>query len=39
MFLETGLIMQTSPVTHVGREGHDLILETRNSRYRLELAS
>jgi hypothetical protein len=39
MFLETGKIMRTSPVTHVERDGSELVVDTCNSRYRLKLAA
>ena len=39
MFLDTGKIMRTSPVTHVEHEGADWVVDTQNSRYRLKLAS
>jgi hypothetical protein len=39
MFLETGKIMRTSPVTHVEHDGAEIVVDTRNSRYRLKLAS
>ena len=39
MFLESGKIMRTTPVTHVEHEGSDLVVDTRNSRYRLKPAS
>jgi hypothetical protein len=39
MFLETGRIMRTSPVTHVESDGGELVIDTRNSRYHLKLAS
>ena len=39
MYLETGKIMRTSPVTNVEHDGAELVVDTRNSRYRLKLAS
>jgi hypothetical protein len=31
--------MRTSPVTRVDRKGNELVVDTRNSRYRLKLAA
>lgn len=39
MFLDTGTLMQTSPVTRVANDGNAIVVETRNSRYRLERAA
>lgn len=39
MFLDSGKLVQTSPVTRVKNTGSEIVVETRNSRYRLELAS
>jgi len=39
MFLETGKVMRTSPVTRVQQDGSELVVETQNSRYHLKLAS
>jgi len=39
MFLDTGKVMRTSPVTHVEDDGTELVVDTQNSRYRLKLAS
>jgi hypothetical protein len=39
MFLETGKVMRTSPVTRVEQDGSELVVETQNSRYHLKLAS
>jgi hypothetical protein len=39
MFLETGKVMRTSPVTHVANDGGEIVVDTHNSRYRLKLAS
>jgi len=39
MFLESGKVMRTSPVTRVEHDGSDLVVDTQNSRYRLKLAS
>jgi hypothetical protein len=39
MFLDSGKLVQTSPVTHVETDGSEIVVDTRNSRYRLELAS
>lgn len=37
LFLETGKIMDTSPVQHVARRGSQMIVDTANSRYRLTI--
>lgn len=39
MFLDSGELVQTSPVTSVANNGNEIVVDTRNSRYRLELAS
>jgi hypothetical protein len=39
MFLDTGKVMRTSPVTHVEDDGDELVVDTQNSRYHLKLAS
>ena len=39
MFLESGLVMRTSPVTHVKQANGELVVDTRNSQYRLKLAA
>lgn len=39
MFLDSGRVMRTSPVTHVEDAGSELVVDTQNSRYRLKLAS
>lgn len=39
LFLDTGTLMRTSPVTKIEHDGPDLVVDTRNSRYRLKLAS
>jgi hypothetical protein len=39
MFLDTGKVMRTSPVTHVEDEGEEIIIDTQNSRYHLKLAA
>ncbi|MBA3458446.1 MAG: hypothetical protein H0T46_00680 [Deltaproteobacteria bacterium] len=39
MFLESGKLVQTSPVTRVKSEGDEIVVETRNSKYLLELAA
>ena len=39
MFLESGKMMRTSPVTRVEHDGSELVVDTRNSQYRLKLAS
>lgn len=39
MFLDSGKIMRTSPVTHVEEDGEELVIDTLNSRYRLRAAS
>jgi len=35
IFLNTGLVMTTTPVTKVANDGEDTVVETHNSRYRL----
>ena len=39
VFLESGKMMQTSMVTRVANDGNEIVVETRNSHYRLRLAS
>ena len=39
LFLETGRMMRTTPVTRIEHDGAELVVDTRNSRYRLRLAS
>jgi hypothetical protein len=39
MFLENGQVVRTTPVTHVEHEGKEIVVDTRNSRYRLTPAS
>jgi hypothetical protein len=39
MFLESGKIMRTSPVTRVANDEDEMVVDTHNSRYRLKLAS
>lgn len=39
MFLDSGKLVQTSPVTSVANNGNEIVVDTRNSRYRLQLAS
>ena len=39
MFLDDGKVMRTSTVTHVVRDEKEIVIDTRNSRYRLQLAS
>lgn len=39
IFLDSGKLMQTSPVTRVANDGSDLVVETRNSRYRVQRAA
>lgn len=39
MFLDTGKVMRTSPVTHIENDGAELVVDTQNSRYRLKPAS
>ena len=39
MFLESGQVMRTSPVTHVAQNGNEVVVDTKNSRYSLKLAS
>ena len=37
LFLESGKIMDTSPVQHVVQRGSQMIVDTANSRYRLTI--
>ena len=39
IFLETGKVMTTSPITRVANDGAETVVDTRNSQYRLKLAS
>jgi hypothetical protein len=39
MFLESGKVMRTSTVTRVANDEGEMVVDTRNSRYRLKLAS
>ncbi len=39
IFLETGKVMTTSPVTRVANDGEETVVDTQNSQYRLKLAS
>jgi hypothetical protein len=39
LFLESGKVMQTSPVQHVARRGSEMVVDTANSRYRLTIQS
>ena len=39
MFLENGRVMRTSTVTRVANDEGEMVVDTRNSRYRLKLAS
>jgi hypothetical protein len=39
LLLETGKMMRTSPVTRIEHDGSELVVDTRNSRYRVKLAS
>ena len=39
LFLDTGRWMRTSPVTKIEHDGGELVVDTKNSRYRLKLAS
>ena len=39
LFLENGKWMRTTPVTKIEHDGGDLVVDTRNSRYRLKLAA
>jgi hypothetical protein len=39
LFLENGKWMRTTPVTRIEHDGADLVVDTRNSTYRLKLAS
>ena len=38
LFLDDGKLMRTSVVRKVSRSGPELVVETQNSRYRVELA-
>ena len=38
LFLEDGKLMRTSIVRKVSRRGPELVVETQNSKYRVELA-
>ena len=37
LFLDNGKLMRTSAVRRVSRNGRELVVETMNSRYRVEL--
>jgi hypothetical protein len=39
MFLDSGKVVRTSPVTHVEDHGEELVVDTQNSRYVLKLAA
>ena len=39
MFLESGMVMRTTPVTHVDHDGKEIVVATRNSQYRLTPAN
>lgn len=39
LFLDDGKVMRTSIVKRVKRAGTELVVDTQNSRYRVELAS
>jgi len=39
LFLDDGKVMRTSIVKRVERDGSELVVDTQNSRYRVELAS
>jgi len=39
LFLDNGKLMSTSEVKKVSRKGSELVVETKNSRYHLELAA
>ena len=39
MWTEDGKLIRTSPVRRVTRSGSQLVVETANSRYRVQLAS
>jgi hypothetical protein len=39
MFLDSGKMMKTSTVTRVANDGNEIVVETRNSHYRLKRAS
>nr|MBA2539449.1 hypothetical protein [Deltaproteobacteria bacterium] len=39
VFLDSGKMMQTSTVTRVANDGNKIVVETRNSHYRLKMAS
>ena len=38
LFLDDGKMFRTSAVKNVSRDGSDIVVETQNSRYRVELA-
>jgi hypothetical protein len=37
LFLDDGKVMRTSAVRHVSRRGDELVVDTQNSQYRVEL--
>ena len=37
LFLDNGKVMRTSAVRSVSRNGNELVVDTENSRYRVEL--
>jgi len=39
LFLDDGKMMRTSVVRNVSRHGSEIVVDTQNSRYRLELAA
>jgi hypothetical protein len=39
VFLDNGKMIQTTAVTKVANDDDEMIIDTRNSRYRLKLAS
>jgi hypothetical protein len=39
LVLDSGKTMTTTPVTRVANDGDDTVIDTRNSTYRLKLAS
>ncbi len=39
IFLETGKMMTTSPITRVANDGEETVIDTRNSQYFLKLAA
>ena len=39
LFFDDGKVMRTSAVRHVSRHGGELVVDTQNSQYRVELVS